>query len=125
MVGAPAAADAVVRAHRLPSLRVGLHLVLVRGRPVLPPEQIPALVGPDGAFSNHLLIAGCRYCFSAAARRQLAAEIRAQFERFRATGLPLDHANAHHHLQLHPTILGLMIAIGQRYRLPAILRGRK
>jgi hypothetical protein len=31
------------------------------------------------------------------ARRQLAAEIRAQFEAFRATGLPLDHVNAHKH----------------------------
>jgi hopanoid biosynthesis associated protein HpnK len=120
MVGAPAAADAVARAHRLPSLRVGLHLVLVRGRPVLPPEQIPALVGPDGAFSNDLLVAGCRYFFSPAARRQLAAEVRAQFERFHATGLHLDHANAHSHLQLHPTVLGLMMAIGQPYGLRAI-----
>ncbi len=29
MVAAPAAADAVARARRIPSLRVGLHLVLV------------------------------------------------------------------------------------------------
>jgi chitin disaccharide deacetylase len=34
MVAAPAAADAIVRARRLPSLRVGLHLVLVEGTPV-------------------------------------------------------------------------------------------
>jgi hypothetical protein len=78
MVGAPAAGDAVARAHGLRLLRVGLHLVLVRGRPVLPPEQIPALVGPDGAFSNDLLAAGCRYFFSPGARRppdELAALI--------------------------------------------------
>jgi hopanoid biosynthesis associated protein HpnK len=120
MVGGLAAADAVARAHRLPSLRVGLHLVLVRGRPVLPPERIPALVGPDGAFSNGLLGAGWRFFSRPAARRQLAAEIRAQFERFVATGLALDHANAHNHLQLHPTVLGLMIAIGQEYGLRAV-----
>lgn len=35
MVAAPATADAVARAKRIPSLRVGLHLVLVEGRPVL------------------------------------------------------------------------------------------
>jgi hopanoid biosynthesis associated protein HpnK len=120
MVGAPAAADAVARAHRLPSLRVGLHVVLVRGRPVLPPERIPALVGPEGVFPDRLAGAGCRYFFSRAARRQLAAEIRAQFELFRATGLALDHANAHNHLQLHPTVLRLIVAIGQEYGLRAV-----
>jgi hopanoid biosynthesis associated protein HpnK len=120
MVGAPAAADAVARAHRLPSLRVGLHVVLVRGRPVLPPARIAALVGADGRFPDRLAKAGCRYFFSPTARRQLAAEIRAQFERFRATGLELDHANAHNHLQLHPTVLRLILGIGRDYGLRAI-----
>src|SRR6266851_2910372 len=45
MVAAPAAADAVARAHRLPGLRVGLHLVLTDGSPVLPPDEIRGLVG--------------------------------------------------------------------------------
>jgi hopanoid biosynthesis associated protein HpnK len=120
MVGAPAVADAVARAQRLPALRVGLHVVLVRGRPVLPSERIPALVGPDGRFPDRLAAAGVRYFFSPSARRQLAAEIRAQFERFRTTGLELDHANAHNHLQLHPPVLRLILAIGQEYGLRAI-----
>jgi hypothetical protein len=38
------------------------------------------------------------------ARRQLAREIRAQFSAFAATGLTLDHANAHKHMHLHPTV---------------------
>ncbi|MHB1552294.1 MAG: ChbG/HpnK family deacetylase, partial [Vulcanimicrobiaceae bacterium] len=36
MVAGPAAADAVRRARALPSLRVGLHVVTVNGRPILP-----------------------------------------------------------------------------------------
>ena len=47
MVTASAAADAVARAHRLTSLRVGLHLVLIDGNPVLPPEQLSGLVRRD------------------------------------------------------------------------------
>ena len=39
MVAAPAAQDAIARARRLPRLRVGLHLVLVEGRPILPPQR--------------------------------------------------------------------------------------
>jgi len=54
MVGAGAAADAVERARQLPTLRVGLHLVLVEGRPVLPPREIPDLVDGRGEFSTRL-----------------------------------------------------------------------
>ncbi|HKJ73595.1 MAG TPA: ChbG/HpnK family deacetylase, partial [Alphaproteobacteria bacterium] len=48
MVSAPAAADAVARAKRLPNLRVGLHVVMVQGVPTLPVEEVSALVGPNG-----------------------------------------------------------------------------
>src|SRR5208282_2125038 len=41
MVAGPAAADAVRRARVLPSLRVGLHLVVIEGPAVLPPSEIP------------------------------------------------------------------------------------
>jgi hopanoid biosynthesis associated protein HpnK len=120
MVGAPAADDAVRRAQRLPSLQVGLHLVLVCGRPVLPPDRVPDLVGAHGAFSERLLAAGIRYFILPKVRRQLAAEIRAQFERFRATGLRLDHVNAHNHMQLHPTLMGLILGIGRDFGLRAV-----
>jgi hopanoid biosynthesis associated protein HpnK len=120
MVAAPAAADAVARARRLPRLRVGLHLVLVNGRPILPASQVPDLVGPDGAFLNDMARAGLRFLLRSGARAQLAAEIRAQFEAFRATGLPLDHVNAHRHMHLHPTVAGLVIAIGREFGARAV-----
>jgi hopanoid biosynthesis associated protein HpnK len=120
MVAAPAAADAVTRAKRLPSLKVGLHLVLTDGAPLLPPHEIPALVGRDGRFIEPQAWAGVRYFFDPAARRQLASEIEAQFAAFAATGLALDHANAHKHMHLHPTVARLMIGIGRRYGLKAL-----
>jgi predicted glycoside hydrolase/deacetylase ChbG (UPF0249 family) len=52
MVSGEAVEDAVERARRLPDLGVGLHVVLADGVPVLPPEQVPALVGPDGRFHD-------------------------------------------------------------------------
>jgi hopanoid biosynthesis associated protein HpnK len=124
MVGAPGVADAVMRAKRLPSLGVGLHLVLADGVPLLPAAKVPALVGADGAFDPNMVRAGFRFYVSPAARRQLAAEIRAQFEAFRATGLTLDHVNGHKHVHLHPTVARLIVEIGQEYgmramRLPA------
>jgi hopanoid biosynthesis associated protein HpnK len=115
MVGGVAAADAVKRARRLPSLRVGLHVVLVDGRPVLAPARLRALVDDAGRFRDDMVAAAVRIFFLGAARRQLEAEISAQFEAFAATGLALDHVNAHKHFHLHPTIAGLILRIGSRH----------
>lgn len=120
MVGAPAAADAIARAKRLPRLGVGLHLTLVQGEPILPPATVPTLVKPDGTFHDNLVSAGVRWFFSPGARRQLKAELRAQFEAFRATGLTLDHVNAHNHMHLHPTVLGLIIDAAREFDIRAI-----
>ena len=120
MVGAPAAADAVARARRLPGLRIGLHLAVVSALPVLPPEEIPGLVGSQNALRSDLLRAGVDYRFRRETRVQLRREIRAQFEAFAATGLALDHANAHKHMHLHPTGAALMIEIGRDFGLRAV-----
>jgi hopanoid biosynthesis associated protein HpnK len=120
MVAGPAAKDAVRRARALPSLKVGLHLVVIEGPAVLPPSDIPGLVDTDGQFPSDQLRLGIGYFFRLSIRRQLAAEIRAQFAAFAATGLTLDHANAHKHMHLHPTIGRLMIDIGRAFGLRAI-----
>ena len=120
MVGAPAAADAVRRARALPDLRVGLHLVVIEGPAVLPASEIPDLVDAGGEFPSDQLRLGINYFFRPHVRRQLAAEIRAQFAAFAATGLTLDHANAHKHMHLHPTVGRLLIDIGREFGLRSI-----
>jgi hopanoid biosynthesis associated protein HpnK len=64
--------------------------------------------------------AAARFFFLPQIRRQLAREIRAQFEAFRATGLPLDHVNAHKHFHLHPTVARLVIEIGRDFGMKAV-----
>ncbi|GAB2567838.1 hopanoid biosynthesis-associated protein HpnK [Dyella jejuensis] len=120
MVAAPAAADAVARARQHPGLAVGLHLVLADGRAMLPPARIPDLVDRQGMFNSDMVRNGFRFFLLPRVRRQLADEIRAQFEAFAATGLQLDHVNAHKHFHLHPTVLSLMLSIGHGYGLRAI-----
>jgi hopanoid biosynthesis associated protein HpnK len=120
MVAGPAAGDAVARACRLPSLRIGLHLVLVDGPPLLPPERIPDLVDARGRLRSDIASAGVGIFLRPSVRRQLAAEIEAQFRAFKATGLPLDHVNAHHHFHLHPTVSAHLLAIGERFGMRAV-----
>lgn len=111
MVAGPAAADAVRRARLLPDLAVGLHLVVVEGDSVLP-GMAP--------FGGDQLRLGLDYFFSRRGRRRLAAEIDAQYRAFAATGLALDHANAHKHMHVHPTVGRLLIETGRSHGLRAL-----
>lgn len=117
MVAGPAAADAIRRARKLPQLRVGLHLVVIEGPAVGP---VPGLVDAAGQFPSDQLRLGVDYFFRPSVRRHLAAEIRAQFRAFAATGLRLDHASAHKHMHVHPTVGRLMLEAGAEHGLPAI-----
>lgn len=114
MVAAPAAEEAVSLAKRHPSLKVGLHLTLVQGECVLPPAEIPDLVGLDGRFSDEVTASGVRYFFSPHCRRQLRRECAAQVERFLETGLEMDHLNGHNHLHIHPVVLDAVLSLAGR-----------
>jgi hopanoid biosynthesis associated protein HpnK len=115
MVAGAAASDAVARAKTMPKLRVGLHLVLVEGKPVLPASAVPDLVDKTGHFRTDMARAGAAMFFLPKVRAQLRAEIQAQFAAFAATGLAFDHVNAHKHFHLHPTIAALMVETGKAY----------
>jgi hopanoid biosynthesis associated protein HpnK len=94
--------------------------VLVDGRPTLPAHAVPDLVDGTGNFRTDMAASAARMFFFPHVRRQLEAEIEAQFDAFRATGLSLDHANTHKHFHLHPTIASAIVKIGRKYGLRAM-----
>jgi hopanoid biosynthesis associated protein HpnK len=108
MVTGPAFAEAVELARQLPRLGVGLHLTLTGARSVLPPREIPGLVDAAQRFGADPVAAGGRYFFCRSLREPLRREIHAQFEKFFATGLRLDHVNGHQHVHLHPVVFRLI-----------------
>jgi hopanoid biosynthesis associated protein HpnK len=114
MVNEPGFGEAVSLARENPKLGVGLHLTLLMGHAALPPEEIPGLANARGEFSNQPVGAGMTYFFKRSLREQLRAEIRAQFDKFHATGLPLDHVNGHLHLHLHPVIFEILMEDADR-----------
>ena len=120
MVNEAHAAEAVAMARENPGLGVGLHLTLVCGAAALPAGQIPQLAGDRGQFTNNPAAAGWRYFASAKCRAQLRLEIAAQFEKFRATGLPLDHVNGHLHLHLHPVVFGILMENARPWGITAL-----
>ncbi len=115
MVGGEALGEAVDLAHQTPTLAVGLHLVVVDGPAVLPPAEIPSLVDERGHFPADPVRLGLRYALNVTARNELRHEIRAQFERFVATGLPFSHVDGHWHMHLHPVVLDILLPLAARY----------
>ena len=120
LVNAPAYEEAVAIARATPALAVGLHLALSLSRATLGRERIPHLVDPSGRFPDSSAWAGIRYHFARALRTELEDEIRAQLERFAATGLPLDHVTGHQHIHMHPRILDIVLRCAGEFRIPAL-----
>ena len=114
MVSEPGFAKAVELARETPKLGVGLHLTLLSGHSALPEARIPNLVNARGEFSNDPVAAGFRYFLDPRLHDQLRAEIHAQFQEFRATGLLLDHVNGHLHLHLHPLVFAILVEDADR-----------
>lgn len=110
MVNEPGFEEAVALARENPRMGVGLHLTLLFGHSTLPADRIPGLVDSQRQFSNQPARDGVRYFVRRNLREQLRTEIAAQFEKFRSTGLLLDHVNGHLHLHLHPTIFKILMA---------------
>lgn len=120
MVNEPAAAEAVALAHAHPRLGVGLHLTLVGGRSALSAREAPSLVQNESRFTDSPVRAGCRYFFRRDCRAELRREIEAQFARFQATGLTLDHVNGHLNIHLHPTVLSLLCGPAEGHSIGAL-----
>jgi predicted glycoside hydrolase/deacetylase ChbG (UPF0249 family) len=114
MMGQPGTAGAVAMALATPTLAVGLHLALSDAAPVLPADLIPRLVRKDRKFYPNE-VAVLRTALSVEGRRQLQAEIRAQFNAFHQTGLICDHVNTHRHSHQFPHVAKMICDEARRW----------
>ena len=101
MVNMPASNYAVAQAAHAPRLGIGIHLNICRGKPVLPPAQVPSLVDRRGEFYPASGMIGRLWRWQASPR-EIEAEFRAQIRWMKDRGLHPTHADSHHHLHIYP-----------------------
>src|SRR5919106_4628953 len=112
--------EAVAFAHEDPGLSLGIHLTLVEGRPVLPPEKVPSLVTADGRFCQSLGMFLLRWLTGKIRMQEVQREFAAQIEKALDHGLRIDKLDSHMHLHLLPGIFQAVLAVAGRYRIRAI-----
>jgi hopanoid biosynthesis associated protein HpnK len=125
MAAGPAVAEAVRLARELPGLCLGVHLTLIQGRAVLPPQEIPRLVDPQGRFLHNPVQAGWRYFWEPRLLPEIKRELRAQIETVLKEGLTVWHLNGHVNLHLHPRIFPLVAELAREYGIPAVRLARE
>jgi predicted glycoside hydrolase/deacetylase ChbG (UPF0249 family) len=92
--------------------RIGLHLQLTDGCPVLPPSEVPSLVNESGCFSRHRDHVGTIH------PDELFMEWRAQLTRFRTLGFEPSHLDTHHSVHVLPAVLELYKQLARETDLP-------
>ena len=115
MVNGEAFDDAVEQARRNPALSVGIHLVLVQGRSLVTPSEIPDLVDHEGHFPDSAVLAGLKFFFINSLKAQIEKELNAQMRKFVSTKLKLSHINSHLNIHMHPSVLDIVLKLAKEY----------
>ena len=100
MVNGTAYNEAVGIAGDNPGLGVGVHLNILRGRPILPPERVSSLVGPDGLFLRSTALLARRFLCGRLDPREVTEEFSAQIGKALADGVPVSHLDSEKHLHM-------------------------
>lgn len=112
LVNVPATEHAVELAKANPSLRIGVHLALTIGRPIL--DNVSSLTEANGAFRK--LAKQRNEAF--VDPEDVIREWSAQIDRFLAFGLKPSHLDSHHHMHSWAHIRPAVEALSFKYNLP-------
>jgi predicted glycoside hydrolase/deacetylase ChbG (UPF0249 family) len=115
-------ACALAHEHRLTE-HIGAHLVMTEGSPLT--EQIkrcPRLCNGEGQM--HFRIPRSTWRLESDEREALAAELTAQVQKIRRAGLPVTHADSHHHAHTVWGVFSVLLPVLAHLRVPHLRLSR-
>ncbi len=86
----------IMLSKKIKKAQVALHLNLIEGKPILPPDQIPSLVDKNGIFYPFLMLY-LRLCFNLVRFSDLSKEIEAQIKTINKQYGRIYEINSHQH----------------------------
>jgi predicted glycoside hydrolase/deacetylase ChbG (UPF0249 family) len=123
VVNMPSSAGAIAFAGREKSMRLGVHLNLTTGRPVLPAEEVPSLLTRDGGFYDRaafIPLNVARLIRPAEIERELSAQIALA----RDQGIRPRHLDSHMHIHALKSLGRVVDALADRHNVPTVRNPR-
>src|SRR3954447_2683112 len=121
MARAGATGEAIRLALATPTLGVGCHVVLVDGRPVLPPDDVPSLVEKHtGCFPSSLAAFLARLFTGRVRSAEIESEAAAQIALLQDAGLRLTHIDTHKHTHMFPPVLEPLLRAARKAGIGAV-----
>ena len=117
MTNMPEYKSAAKLKERYPQVSVGLHWTVSCGKPVLRPEQVRSLVDLDGNFYPPAVFVK-RFQHNQIKKRELKAELVAQYNRYvEVCGKP-DYWNTHQNTHVHLKLFGFFVDLAAELQIP-------
>jgi hopanoid biosynthesis associated protein HpnK len=120
MANGPAFDDAIARTRECPEIDVGCHLVLVGGKSVAPPEEIPSLAKRNGDLPKTIFDLTCRLWGGLINESEIEREFRAQIERVIAAGVTPSHLDTHKHTHAHPAVMNALFRVASEFKITRV-----
>lgn len=115
----------VEQAARIGGIGLGVHLNVLRGRPVLQPRLVSSLVGENDLFFGDYGKLFAKYLSSRVDLHQVEAEWAAQIERILDLGVQPTHLDSEKHIHAWPGMMAVAGRLAARYGIRWVRRPRE
>ncbi|MGE4553138.1 MAG: ChbG/HpnK family deacetylase [Desulfovibrionaceae bacterium] len=115
----------LAEAARVTEADLGVHLNIMRGRPLSPPETIPSLVDGRGLFPGSFTAILKAYLTRRLDPAQAEAEWARQIERVLDLGVRPSHLDSEKHVHALPGLMAAVQRLARRYGVPWVRRQRE
>ncbi len=112
--------DAIKLAKANPELDIGVHLTLVKEKPILSDSQLYTLLDKSGCLFSNSKIFTHKYLVGKISLKQVEDELSAQIEKILDHGINITHIDSHQHLHMLPRILDTTIKLAKKYNIKFI-----
>lgn len=100
---------------RAPGLKLGLHINLTAGKPVLPLKQVAHLVDGNGCFKYGPIGLLVQTILNPHILAEIEREIEAQIQKLQLQDIQVEHIDGHHHVQMIPRIFSIVTKLAEKY----------
>lgn len=120
MANAPGFDQAVDLSRENPNLGIGVHLNIVRGRPLSDPARISSAVAPDGRFWGSVYKIIRKHYARSIRLADVETEWRAQIEKALRAGIAVTHLDSEKHMHTFPPYFRIALKLAGDFNIRAV-----